>query len=258
VRFPLWEKIKREPLASALLAVALLAMGGYVAWTQLPKVGPPAPPVPTADIVLPAEVRGGAGELLDLEAETRGESVQWWASPGLQHRGLCAGGKRCVVAAARQGRYTVIAWTSLDGKPTAAAECSVVVGDAPQPTPPTPTPPGPPPPSPVPQGFRVLFLYETSAKLTRGQLAVVNSTAVVDYLNRRCVKDTDGRPGWRKWDRDIDPAKDLKVWQELSASVKGKATAPCLVVAVDQRAEVLPFPPDEAAALEVLKRYGGP
>ena len=260
-RFP---RMTKESSITVALAswLAILTVAGGVGWMML-KVQPapaplPVPPVP-ANISLPAEVKGGVGELIDVQAETAGAVVQWHASAGLSWRELCpsSGSKQCVLAAPRPGRYTLLAWTSIDGKPTKAATCIVVIGTAPPGPVPEPGPQPPTPPAPIPAGFRVLMVNESSAKMTKEEVAIWDSTAIITYLNQKCTKDG-GRPAWRKWDRDIDPAKDLEVWQKLWAATKPQLTKlPAIVIVNDLKGEVFQFPDTEAAMLDLLKKYGG-
>lgn len=124
---------------------------------------------------------------------------------------------------------------------------------------PTPTPPKPPePPPPVMTGLRVLFVYETEAKLTREQLNTLHSTAIAGYLNAKCSKDSKGRSDWRRWDDDVDTSKESDVWKGLWLIIKPKlVTLPAVVVVTDQKTEVFPLPATEAETLALLKKVGG-
>lgn len=140
------------------------------------------------------------------------------------------------------------------------------IGPRPPPKPdPTPGPGPSPDPTPVPlAGFRVLLLQETSANMTKEQYNALSSTKVIDYLTKKTTQ-TQGKPGWRKWDPfppkgDLDVSRELPIWQNLWASVKPVVTKdklPLLVVAVDQKAQYFPII-SEADLLATLQRFGGP
>lgn len=74
----------------------------------------------------------------------------------------------------------------------------VVSGLAPQPPPVDPIPsPGPKPAA----GIRVLLIINEDAKID--QLNAAGSLDVVEWLDRNCVKDSEGKPEWRRYDRSI-------------------------------------------------------
>ena len=105
------------------------------------------------DIKLPAEVTAQPGTFVPLIAETKGEIVKFTAiDPGVSlfPAELLANKKSTVAVAMAAGRYRVLAWTALDGKPTDAVQVTLVVGNAPGPVPPSPPAPPPPAPPPVP------------------------------------------------------------------------------------------------------------
>lgn len=110
-------------------------------------------------IELPREVRGSPGSFIKVPATTTGATVRWHAvdaNLNLFPVELLRDTKTAVVIGMVPGRYKLLAWTAVNGEPTHAAECVVVIGDPP-PVPPVP-PPVPPPepdpaPSPRPGGF---------------------------------------------------------------------------------------------------------
>ncbi len=104
------------------------------------------------DIKLPAEVQAQPGTFVSLIAETKGEIVKFQAiDPGVSlfPAELLANKKSTVAVAMAAGRYRVLAWSAIDGKPTDAVQVTLIVGNAPGPVPP-PSPPAPPPPAPPP------------------------------------------------------------------------------------------------------------
>lgn len=161
------------------------------------------------------------------------------------------------IEATGKGRIELIAWPT-GGSVTDVVRKTVDVdaGAGPQP-PPGPTPPVPDPPTPAPAGFRAIFIYESSANLTREQLNILNSTAIADYLNRKTVK-TDNRPGWRKWDKDIDVTKETETWRALWEATKPKlGKLPQVLIVTGGEGQLYPLPETEAATLQLLKSKGG-
>lgn len=112
-------------------------------------------------------------------------------------------------------------------------------------------------PDPKPKGdLRVLFVRETSAKLTPEQEHAFNSTKIAAYLNAKCVK-VDGRAEWRRWDKDVDVTHESADWQQRWASVKGTLpTSPCMVIFRGEHATITGAD-TEAEALASLEKYGG-
>lgn len=139
------------------------------------------------------------------------------------------------------------------------ATIDVKTGVAPQP------PPGPDPAPPDPKGFRVIFVYETSAPLTPAVQQVMFGEKVRTYLDSKTVVGAGGK-GWRRWDKDVNATneKDADI-KALYKTGRPFVTAfPGLIIAVDGKAYIYqtgdkdyPFPPNEDAALELFKKYGG-
>jgi hypothetical protein len=96
---------------------------------------------------LPAEVKGEVGRFLFVRGETPGKSIRWACDdPSLQviPAGRLADPKEVAVVGVRPGRFTLWAWSAVEGEPTDRIAVSVVIaGQAPD--------PGPAPP---PDGLR--------------------------------------------------------------------------------------------------------
>jgi len=108
-------------------------------------------------------------------------------------------------------------------------------------------------------GFRVVFIYEKDAKLTREQANILASTKIIDYLDAKTAKDEKGRPSWRKWDKDvvIDP-KEVSVFKDLWVAVKPKIGAlPQLAIVRDNKVDLFALPESEQKTLEFLQSFGG-
>jgi hypothetical protein len=219
-------------------------------------------------ISVPPRVDGGVAAFIEVKAETAGKLVRWRAvDPGLNvfPAHLLRVTTSTVVSAAQPGQYRLWAWTAIDGVPSEAVECVVVVGAAP-PTPPGPTPPGPTPPQPPPQpvtGMRVLIVEETAdrSKLPAAQLAVLFDRRVRDYLAAKTATETlpDGRTwkAYRIYDPHLDISGDLPHWREMIA--RARAVTPWIVI-TDGAGTVVhegPLPGTVEATLTVLKQYGG-
>lgn len=125
--------------------LAVVGTGGFLAGVLgtmlLVRMTRPEIPVPIPPpITLPTTAKCDVGRMLLLEAATPGKSpVKWWVSDRIVdwHQEEAS----LYLTCPRAGRYTVLAWTVHDGKPTGAAECVVTFG-APGPD---PDPPGPDP-----------------------------------------------------------------------------------------------------------------
>jgi len=130
----------------------------------------------------------------------------------------------------------------------------------PSPTPtPTPTPgptPGPTPVSPIAKdGVCVLMVYESGEGLSSGQVSAMNGAKVTEFLNRVCVRGSDGRPCWRIYDKDSLAANDDPIW---SAALKRQRSAiPWLIISNGSRSYEGPLPKSEAEMLSLLERHVG-
>lgn len=127
-------------------------------------------------------------------------------------------------------------------------------------------PPGPTPipdvNPPAPTGFRVLFIYNTTANLTREQYNTLFSTKIVEYLNSHCVKGgPQNLPEWRKWSPTITITdQESKTMRDLWNSVDHAKIAdklPQIVIAVNGEAQTFPLPATEADTLALLRSKGG-
>jgi hypothetical protein len=107
----------------------------------------------------------------------------------------------------------------------------IKVGQGPIPPPkpdvtPTPKPddvtPTPTPVDPnalvVPDGFRVIFIGESSAKISKEEYAIKNSPGIIEFLNKNCVKGTGAAANLAEW-RYFDPQQDVS--NEPSETIKG-------------------------------------
>ena len=86
------------------------------------------------DISLPPVAKTEVGVFLPITATTKGEIVQFVAlDPGLSifPANLLTDKRTTVVVAAKSGRYRILAYTSIENKPSLPAITTVVVGDPP-------------------------------------------------------------------------------------------------------------------------------
>ena len=133
------------------------------------------------------------------------------------------------------------------------------IGVAPQPPPVPVDPPDPEPVVVVPTGFRVMFVYESSASLNREQLNILNSTKIRGYLTEKCVKSDKGQPEWRFWDKDIKVGQmESKSIADMWAAIKPQlGPLPQIAIHANGEGRIFPCPDTEAATLELLQKYGG-
>jgi hypothetical protein len=216
------------------------------------------------NITLPAEVAGQPAAFIQVPATTKGKTVRWVSiDPGLNlfPAELLKDTRTAVVSASAPGRYRLLAYSSLNGEPTEAAQCVVVVG-TPEPTPPVPPgpqPPGPQPPvPPAPGGLRVLLIYETAdvQRLPAQQSAVLFGKAVRDYLDAKCATGGDGRTReWRALDKDADSSTLGVTLQSMFK--RPRQSVPWIVISTDKGGYEGPLPATVDAALALLQQYGG-
>lgn len=134
------------------------------------------------------------------------------------------------------------------------------IGVAPQP-PPNPDDPVIPTPTPAPEGFRALFIYKTTANLTREQYNILYSTQITKYLTDHCVKNGT-LPEWRKWSPDQKFATtESKTMVDLFKGTPSEAfqKLPILVISSNSKAEYFPITTTdtEKSILDLLKSKGG-
>jgi hypothetical protein len=153
----------------------------------------------------------------------------------------------------KAGRYRFVAVGASKTGEQATKEFAVVVGTPPQPPDP-PTPPDPPqppdPPTPAPEGFRVIFVYESSAPMTAAQQAVMFGAKTREYLDSKSK-------GYRRFDKDVDAANEKDAdMRALWLAAKGKVTSvPCVIIAVGGKADILPLPASEDEAVKTFAKY---
>lgn len=253
-----------RPLVSLLL-LAVLAVPGSPPLAHAQSKAAAIPPKVPGVVVVQV---GGSPVSVEIE-NAAGKSTAWRAGfapetcfvdEGVPLR---AGTIRLIIWAKAPGTHRIVVWTIGEGR-EGSAELVIDAGGTPAPpVPPGPEPIPPKPEPPVPPipvtGFRVLIIYESSQAHTKEQLNILNSTQIVEYLNRKTVKDGT-LPGFRKWDKDISVFRESSANMKLLfEAVKPKLTSfPALVIAVDKNATVYPLPATEQETLELLKRYGGP
>lgn len=153
------------------------------------------------------------------------------------------------------GTVTLSAWGIKDGKPAKLATITISVNGArPPPAPPGPVPPEPPQPV---NSFRVIFAYETGATMTATQSGVMFGKQVEEYLRANTTPEN-GVAGFRRYDKDADASRDQPTMAALWAAVKPKLTTiPCLIIEVNGKAKILPWPKDQADCLATLMLHRG-
>jgi hypothetical protein len=135
-------------------------------------------------------------------------------------------------------------------------------------------PPGPVVPTPpvvdpsVSSGFRAMFVYESTNKLTKDQSNIMTSVRIRKYLDKVCTKGTDGQykglPEYRFWDKDgKDAAKDSatikKFWTDLKPSID-TVQMPFMAIRANGKDVVVPLREGATvdSVLTKLVELGGP
>lgn len=142
---------------------------------------------------LPAEIPGQPGAFVTILAETTGEVVRFFPlDPGLSvfPAELLSNKKATVVVAAGPGRYRVLAYTAIGGKPTEPVTTVVVIAGAPTPIiPPIPKPPGPSPTAALAASLGGIFggLQEANKSQQVRALAGVYRTGAADLARHQTL-----------------------------------------------------------------------
>ena len=155
-----------------------------------------------------------------------------------------------------EGTYRIIARGYDPTLGIAKQRLTIVLG---KPTPtPTPVPPKPDDPLPEPvKSFRVIFVKESGSTLPSEQTAITGSKAVRDYLSAKTTPDG-SLSGWREYDPQQNTSNEQPTLKSLWAAAKSSITAvPCIVVEVNGKVSILPYPKNTAEALKTLKDIGG-
>lgn len=228
-------------------------------------------------VTLPAELKVKVGRPIILNPIVDGDFVKWDIDPGLDdfiallpkaQQDLF--GNTRILYGSEEGTFTARCWTAkvVAGKavPSDVAKITIIVGKGtpvPPPVPPgpkpDPTPVDPPTPAPIPDaGFRVLMIYETAtaASLPANQIAALNSQAVRNYLNAKCVVGPDGKTReWRLWDKDVNVSNESTIWQ--NAMKRPRTAVPWIIISDGKKGFEGPLPVNSAELLKLLKQFGG-
>lgn len=238
----------------ASLALLSVLCGGLVAADPPPKVDPKADVV---KLVPGKPVSAIVGKKCVLTIDTTAKKVTWKVPEGVDT--LQIDGKRLAVWA-DVGVYKLVAMVPAGDDVLSTEVVLTVIG--PRPPPPGPVPPGPTPPDPPkpPQpvtSFRVIWVRESGATLPIGQQAVMDAKIVRDYLTANTTAEGQWA-GWRSYDKDQEATNETPVMKALWQAVKPKLTVvPCVVIEVNGKAEILPYPASADAAVSLFKKYKG-
>ncbi len=111
--------------------------------------------------------------------------------------------------------------------------------------------PVPAPVDPTITGKRVILVYQTEGKMTRGQSNVLHSAKLSQWLDEHCEG---GKAGWRRWDMDVDTKGEPELWQALWRDTKPKIKGlPALVVVDGQNGPATPLPDTLDEAIRLLE-----
>lgn len=264
-----------KPVPEGQIRLPVLPPGPQPAPPQPSPDPAPKPPAPTptevttllADqfFVIEADV-----PFFVLDSRTGLVSISYDEGP-IRLRGKFADGAGKVETRTYRSKYLATLEATQKGQveilvvPAGATDAGVVIrrtlsvmGQSPQPPPdPEPDPDDPPvPPAPV-TSFRVIFVKESGATLPPQQTAIPAAKAIRDYLTVKTTPEN-GLAGWREYDPEQITVNEQPAMKELWEAVKPKLLhAPCLVIEVNGRRIVMPFPNTVEGALDKLKEYGG-
>lgn len=125
---------------------------------------------------------------------------------------------------------------------------------------PSPSPGPEPTPTPIPEpvkSFRVIFVKESGQTLSGEQASIPAAKEIRDYLQAKTTAE-DNQPGWREYDPQQQTTNEQPTMKALWEAVKPKLIpAPCLVVEVNGKATVMPFPANVAECMATLKKAAG-
>jgi hypothetical protein len=149
----------------------------------------------------------------------------------------------------------------------ARRELSVTDGTTPNPPPdpwpepePDPEPDTKPQPEPKPEpvkSFRVIFVKESGVTLPSAQNAIPGAKSLRNYLHTKTTPES-VIAGWREYDPQQTTENELPGMAALWQAVKPQLLpAPCMVIEVNGKATVMPFPANATECLATLKKYGG-
>jgi hypothetical protein len=103
----------------------------------------------------------------------------------------------------------------------------------------------------------VIFVKESGQTLSGEQVAIPGAKEIRDFLNAKTTAEGN-QPGWREYDPQQITDNEQPTMQALWSAVKPKLLpSPCLVLEVNGKATVMPFPATVAEAVETLKKHGG-
>lgn len=260
-------------IALALLLLTSPASGQVPPPSPTPVPAPVVKPTPVASVKIPAGPLY-AGDLITFDATASvGDLIDWEAisPPDITTYAIDSNGKGLAFANRNPGTYVfrLEAESVIDGKIVKSKQRIVFTTISPTP-PPVPVPPPVPPvpvpvppepePAPSPVGnMQVILLYESAQNITAAQRSVIfSTTSVVPYLEAHCLKGTDGRAGWRFWDKDTQVSATLPEWVDAMTKAKADPTPlPKLVVFAGNVVAGSKTLTTEADALSFLQSLGG-
>lgn len=220
-------------------------------------------------VTLPKEVVAD-GPLVIVRADTDCTALEWVVlDPGISliPGDLLKDTKTAVViTGGKRGIFRLLAYGAKANIASKPAICYVIVGDVPPtPVPPTPVPPDPVPPTPVPPspapipvaGFRVLIVEETAerGKLTAGQRAAIFGKATRDFLDAKCIKESN-QAGYWILDKDVNVSGLADHWRVVFS--RERKSHPWLIVSNGKTGWEGPLPDKIEDTMALLVKYSSP
>jgi hypothetical protein len=103
----------------------------------------------------------------------------------------------------------------------------------------------------------VIFVKESGTTLPSAQNAIPGARILRDYLHTKTTPES-VIAGWREYDPEQTTDNELPGMAALWQAVKPQLLpAPCMVIEVNGKATVMPFPANATECLATLKKYGG-
>lgn len=233
-----------------------------------------ATPLWAQKLEIPAAIPAAVGAWVVVEPTTDCKAVTYVGLDGLSSfpSGELKDPRKLVVNPTTPGKYRFTAVGSLNDVHVSTTFAIVVIDPNPTPVPPNPGPgPGPIPPNPGPSpgpgptpppipaaGLRVMFVYETAAlsTLPPGQVSVLYSKAVRDYLNLKCPVGADGKTKeYRFWDDNVDTSNESALWQ--AAFKRPRSSLPWVLISNGTAGFEGPTPGTIDEMMSLLRKYGG-
>lgn len=241
-------------MKKCLMVLVLLLTGAFASGADpVPPVVPVVPKAATT-VTLPKTLSVILGKKCIVTATTTAKKVTWKVPAELDWVPIDA---KSIAVWGTPDVYTISAHVPSGDDVVFAEMALTIIGPRPPPIDPLKPPVDPVKPPVVPPqpvtSFRVIFVHESGGTLPLGQTPVSDAKAIRDYLTANTTPDGP-YAGFRKYDRDQTAAGETPAIKALWEAVQPKLTEiPCIVIEVNGKAEILPYPKNATDALALIK-----